>query len=140
MDVQAGDGNCLVWVYNTKIYSSGVWSGGVAGSVAHGRGILSLSDKTKKVLEFQGEMVDGYASRNGRVIMGRFDSGGALVKPDIVYDGEWGGGLPNGEGTMWVYDDKGNINYILEGTFTNGAVTGKYLYTKDGRQEVREKK
>lgn len=140
VDVQAGDGSCRVWVYNTAIYSSGVWTGGIAGSVAHGEGILSLYGKTKKVLEFQGEMIDGYAARNGRVFMGRFDAGGVLVKPDIVYDGEWSGGLPNGEGTMWVYDHKGNLNYILEGTFKNGAVTGKYLYTKDGVQEVREKK
>ena len=141
MNVNTSDGSCRVWIYNSTLFSSGYWTGGVANGRANGEGTLVLYvDNKVKNIEFRGSMDFGYATGQGKVIMGAFDSYGDLVKPEMVYQGELSRGLPNGVGIMWLYDDKGNLNYILEGTFRDAAVTGKYFYTKDGKREVSETK
>ena len=141
LKVQAASETCGVWLYDTEVYASGYWTGGVAGSKASGEGTLVLYNKEKqKLLEYRGGMVEGYASGTGQVIAGEFDVYGDLTKYFFVYQGEWSGGLPNGEGIVWSYQANDKLEYIVEGTFKDFAVTGKYFYTKDGKREVREVK
>lgn len=87
-----------------------------------------ISEINGKSYYYCGSFKDGVPDGNGYGFMYGDDDDPS----DLVYDGEWKQGKPNGAGTLWVHIENGNniYNDFYEGNWTDGLCDGEiYIHS-----------
>jgi hypothetical protein len=114
--------------FSSTKFSKGIWQGNIIDGFASGSGSMVMYDaKGKQSGVFDGTLHEGKAIDMGTLQFGAFSDNGKLTKPIVVYTGLWQNGLPNGSGKMEVYGQDGRLAYFLTGAFKDGAVNGPYF-------------
>ena len=92
-----------------------------------------ISEINGKSYYYCGSFKDGVPDGNGYGFMYGDDDDPS----DLVYDGEWKQGKPNGAGTLWVHIENGNniYNDFYEGNWTDGLCDGE-IYIHSLRKEI----